>query len=359
VFIGYILITVVLLGSIFYWKLFPVCFVEGEGLTVFKKASEYIISLILIASVIAMLRKQNEVEQSVLRLLIASIIVTVASELAFTLYTDVYGFSNLLGHYFKIVSFYLIYLAVIKTGLTKPYTLFARDITSRKEAEEAVQKSQNSLRNFAGKLITAQEEERRLLAREMHDDLTQRLALLAIDAGKLEIESQQGDSPMRAKLQEMKKKIIKLSKDIHDITRQIHPAILDDLGLVDAIKSECDIFTQREEIQVEYEAKNVPGSIPRNIAICIYRITQESLRNIAKHAETDKASVSLIGRDGNIFLTVRDNGIGFEVEQMHGHKGIGLTSIEERVRLIQGEFSLQSKPGEGTVIKVKAPYTKE
>ena len=475
VLIGYILITAVLLGSIFYWNVFPVCFIEGEGLTIFKKASEYIISFILIASIIAMLRKQNEVEQSVLRLLIASIVVTVASELAFTLYTDVYGFSNLLGHYLKIISFYLIYLAVIKTGLTKPYALFARDIkqseeellikdeaiassitaigitdldgklvyvnnslvkmwgydndeeilgrflpefwegdgvfetikivrekgtrigedigkrkdgslfhvlfsgsmikdktgsplfmfgsfldiTSRKEAEEAAQKSQNSLRFFTGKLITAQEEERRRLAREMHDDLTQQLALLAIDAGKLENESPQDDSPMRAKLQEMKKKIIKLSKDIHDISRQIHPAILDDLGLVDAIKSECDTFTQREEIQVEYEAKNVPGSIPRNVAICIYRIIQESLRNVAKHAETDKASVSLIGCDGNLFLTVRDNGIGFDAEQIHGRKGIGITSIEERARLIQGELSVQSKPGEGTVIKVKAPCTKE
>ena len=150
------------------------------------------------------------------------------------------------------------------------------DITLRKEAEEAIQKSQNSLRYFAGKLITAQEEERRLLAREMHDDLTQRLALLAIDAGKIELESQQDNSPISAKLHEMKKKIIKLSKDIHDISRQIHPAILDDLGVVDAIKSECDTFTQREEIHVEYEVKNVPRSIPRNVAICIYRITQES-----------------------------------------------------------------------------------
>lgn len=508
-FIGYILITAVLLGSIFYWNIFPICYVEGDGLTTFKIVSEYIISFILIASIITIIRKRHKFDKSVLQLLIASIVVTIVSELAFTMYIDVYGFSNFIGHYLKIISFYLIYKAIIETGLTKPFAVLFRelkqsentlkmakdnlelevdertaelrksvkslqeaqlsyrtvadftydweywkspdgtfryvspsceritgykpeefmnnpelfrelilpedktrweehhqealkekdlqeiqfrihkqdgqvrwiehtcqpvkdtdgefmgfrasnrDITKRKQAEEAIQKSQDSLRYLAGKLLTAQEEERRLLAREMHDDFTQRLAILAIEAGKLETESQQNDSPMRAKLQEMKKKIIKLSKDIHDISRQIHPAILDDLGLADAIKSECNTFTQREEIHVECKANDIPSSIPRNVAICIYRITQESLRNIAKHAETDKASVSLIGRDGNLFLTVRDNGIGFDAKQIHGQEGIGITSMQERVRLIEGEFSLQSKPGEGTVIKVIAPYTKE
>jgi signal transduction histidine kinase len=193
----------------------------------------------------------------------------------------------------------------------------------------------------------------------MHDDLTQRLALLAIEAGKLETESQKYDSSMHANLQEMKKKIIKLSKDIHDISRQIHPSILDDLGLVNAIKSECAAFTQREGINVEYETSNVPLSIPRNVKICIYRIIQESLRNIARHAGTDKAQVSLTCSDGNLFLTIRDNGIGFDTLHMQVRKGIGLRSIHERVRLIQGEFSVQSKPGEGTVIKVTAPFAKE
>ena len=245
-----------------------------------------------------------------------------------------------------------------KDGVFLGFRASNRDITLRKEAEEVIKKSQDSLRFLAGKLITAQEEERRRLAREMHDDLTQRLALLAIEAGKLEIESKKYDSTMHANLQDMKKKIIKLSKDIHDISRQIHPSILDDLGLVNAIKSECAAFTQREGIHVEYEANNVPSSIPRSIKICIYRIIQESLRNIAKHAGTDKAYVSLTCSDGSLFLTVRDNGVGFDTLQMQGQKGIGLTSIEERIRLIQGEFSVQSEPGEGTVIKVTAPLSR-
>jgi len=232
------------------------------------------------------------------------------------------------------------------------------NITRHKEAEETIQKSQDSLRFLAGKLLTAQEEERRLLAREMHDDLTQRLALLAIEAGKLESTSPQDDSNRRAELQEMKKKIIKLSKDIHDISRQIHPAILDDLGLVDALKSECKAFSQREEIDVAYNTKNVPAFIPKNIAICIYRITQESLRNIAKYAKTNEASVSLVGNEDNLILTVTDNGVGFDITKIRNQQGIGLSSMKERARLIQGEFSVQSTQSKGTIIKVKVPYKK-
>jgi hypothetical protein len=117
VFIGYTTFTILILASIFYWRIFPVCFVEGTGLTLFKKVSEYIICFILFTAVVTLLRKRTEFEPGILRLLVASITVTIASELAFTLYVDVTGFFNLIGHYLKIISFYLIYKAIIeKTG---------------------------------------------------------------------------------------------------------------------------------------------------------------------------------------------------------------------------------------------------
>jgi len=141
-FIGYILITSVLLGSIFYWRIFPVCFIEEEGLTLFKKVSEYIISFILLISIVALFKKRNEFERDILRLLIASIVVTIASEFAFTLYVDVYGFSNLVGHYLKIISFYLIYIAIIKTGLTRPFALLFRDL---KQSEDALKAAKEHL----------------------------------------------------------------------------------------------------------------------------------------------------------------------------------------------------------------------
>jgi len=124
VFIGYFLIFSFIIGSIFYWDIFPACFVEGVGLTPFKKVSEYIISFVLLGSIALLLQKREEFSGGILRLLITSVIVTIASELAFTFYIHAYGFSNLVGHYLKIISFYLIYKAIIESGLIKPYPKF-------------------------------------------------------------------------------------------------------------------------------------------------------------------------------------------------------------------------------------------
>ena len=125
---GYIVASVVLLCSIFYWEVFPVCFVEGVGLTPFKKVSEYIISVILLASIVLLFRRREEFDRDVWRFLVASIVVTIGSELALTFYVHAYGLSNLVGHFFKVFSFYLIYRAIIQTGLVRPYDLLFRNL---------------------------------------------------------------------------------------------------------------------------------------------------------------------------------------------------------------------------------------
>jgi PAS domain S-box-containing protein len=134
VFTGYALAISIFLLSIFYWNSFPICFIEGVGLTPFKKISEYIISLILSGSIILLLKNRREFERGVLQWLVLSILFTIASEMAFTIYTDPYGLSNLIGHFFKIISFYLIYEAIIETGLKRPYDLLSRDLRQREEA---------------------------------------------------------------------------------------------------------------------------------------------------------------------------------------------------------------------------------
>jgi PAS domain S-box-containing protein len=238
------------------------------------------------------------------------------------------------------------------------------DITEQKKVEEALRKSESALRKsqgnlrfLAGKLLSVQEEERRLLAREMHDDITQRLALLAIETGTLEQQLESSSGPLRDKLRQMKEQIVKLSTDVHDMSRQLHPAIIDDLGLVDAIKSECVNFSKREGISIKYEPVNVPDVIPKDIALCIYRIMQESLRNVAKHTDVKEAEVLLTGTDNSIHLYVKDRGTGFDTDSVHGKGGLGLASMEERVRLIQGELSIQSQRGRGTIIKLCAPLS--
>ncbi|MHC4323354.1 MAG: PAS domain-containing protein [Planctomycetota bacterium] len=239
------------------------------------------------------------------------------------------------------------------------------DITISKQAEQALRKSESELRKsqenlrfLTGKLLTVQEEERRLLAREMHDDLTQQLALLAIEAGKLEQQLESSPDMLRDKLRQMKEQMVKLSANVHDISRQLHPAILDDLGLVDAIKSECINFSKRVGILVKYEPMHIPEAIPKDVALCIYRIMQESLRNIAKHANVKEAEVLLAGTNYGLRLCVKDNGVGFDPLSVRGKGGLGLASMEERVRLIQGEILIQSKSGQGTTIELRIPLSR-
>ena len=229
---------------------------------------------------------------------------------------------------------------------------------ARKRAEEALLKSQEDFRSLAGKLMSVQESERRRLAREMHDDLSQRLAVLAIDIGKIEQHLKGAKDPVAEPLQSVRERLVNLSSDIHAISRQLHPSIIEDLGLIDAIKSECRSFTRREGIAVDYQTANVPPSIPPDIAISIYRIVQEGLRNTAKHAGSKELQVSLIGKDDSIHLTIKDQGTGFDLEEAEKKLGLGLVSMQERVRLIQGEISIESRAGKGTVINVRAPMTR-
>jgi len=142
VFSIYSFITVVLMVSIF-WNIFPVCFIEGSGLTPFKRLSEYLISLILVGSIVFMSFRRAKFDENIFRLLIISIILTIGAELAFTLYVSVYGFSNLVGHYLKIISFYLVYKAIIEAGLKRPYSLLFRNL---KKSEEELRKQRNKLR---------------------------------------------------------------------------------------------------------------------------------------------------------------------------------------------------------------------
>ena len=145
VFIGYTVVSFLLLGSIFYWNVFPDCFVEGVGLTPFKKISEYIISLILVASIVRLYQRREKFDAGVFQLLIASIIVTIGAELSFTLYVHAYGLPNMIGHLLKVVSFYLVYKAFIEAGLAKPYALIFRDL---KQSEEALRESEARLKSI-------------------------------------------------------------------------------------------------------------------------------------------------------------------------------------------------------------------
>jgi|GEM_PF-3319276 len=238
----------------------------------------------------------------------------------------------------------------------------AREVTERKLVEQSLQENarvlrqnQNELRELTGRLISAQEEERRHLARELHDDLTQRLAVLSIDAEKMEQQVLESPGPIKEKLGEMKNQLIKIAGDINSLARQLHPSILDDLGLVRAIESECAAFLKREGIPVDFSHENIADILEKDVSLTLYRIVQEGLRNISKHACAEQVSVSLKSFSQEMRLSIQDNGIGFDLGEARVTPGLGLSSLRERVRFINGVFSIQSRPGEGTVITISVP----
>jgi signal transduction histidine kinase len=142
---------------------------------------------------------------------------------------------------------------------------------------------------------------------------------------------------------------------MHDLSRQLHPAILDDLGLVEALRSECASFARREGIAVDYRAEDVPSRLPKDVSLCIYRVAQEALRNIAKHAAVNEALVSLVAAGPELMLRVQDKGVGFDPQALHSQPGLGLASMGDRVRLVQGELSLTSETGHGTTVALRVP----
>jgi signal transduction histidine kinase len=223
--------------------------------------------------------------------------------------------------------------------------------------EQSLQQTREGLRRLAAKLLRAQEEERRRIAREMHDDWTQRLALLGIDLAKLE---KYVGAPAQALplLRAMQQQLVALSEDVHGLSRQLHPSILDDLGLVEALRSECASFSRREGIAVNYRPDDVPAFLPKEAALCVYRVAQEALRNLAKHAAVSEAWVSLTASGPELVLCVRDQGVGFDPAAARAEPGLGLSSMEERVRLVGAELAITSAPGQGTEVVVRVPLAR-
>jgi signal transduction histidine kinase len=230
-----------------------------------------------------------------------------------------------------------------------------RDITVRKQAEEKIIEREKDLQKLTGRLIWGQEEERRRLARELHDDLTQRLAVLAIQAGRMEKTARDGRQPILEEFHDLRDHAIQISADIHNISRRIHPSILDDLGLEKAIESECARFSNREGIAVAFAAEDLPGTISKDVALSLYRIIQEGLTNIGKYACARNVTISLKGTRHGIFLTLQDDGIGFDPAEVRKKPGLGLSSMRERVRIIRGKLRIASEPEKGTTILVNVP----
>jgi PAS domain S-box-containing protein len=232
------------------------------------------------------------------------------------------------------------------------------DITERRKAEDQILESRTALevshqdiQQLAGQMLTAHEDERRRLARELHDDLTQRLARLAIDAGRLV----QGDSGNRNVLAAMRDDLVRLSEDVHALSYRLHPSVLDDLGLVEALKAECDRVARHGALRVDVDASGVPEALPAEASLCLFRVAQEALRNATRHAQASAVTVLLSPSGKGLQLAVSDNGRGFEPGRARRRASLGLASMRERVRLLDGELDIESTPGRGTTVVARVP----
>ncbi len=242
----------------------------------------------------------------------------------------------------------------------------SRDITERKAMEQALRESRQSLRrshqelqSFTGVLMTAAEEERARLARELHDDLNQRLAALSLELGKLRRQTPASSAWLDQRLASLEELVGQLSDDVRSIAYRLHPAVLDYLGLEAALDSECSQFSAREGIEVDFESQDIPENLTREASLCLYRVAQESLRNVARHSQSNRACVTLAAGGGGVRLCIEDYGAGFNPRLSRSGPGLGIISMSERVRLVGGQLTVHSEPGKGTRVEAWVPVREE
>ena len=221
-----------------------------------------------------------------------------------------------------------------------------RDVTELKRAEQ-------ELHDLSRRLIRAQEEERALLARELHDDVSQRLAVLAIDVGRSELGA--ADEAQAMAMQTVREGLMSLSEDIHSLAYQLHPSVLEELGLAEALRAECERRGRRSRLELSVDLDPLPGDLAKDAALCLFRVAQEALNNVDRHAQASTAGVALRQMDGGLLLAVSDDGVGFDADHPGRGMRLGLASMRERVRLVDGTLDIESAPGRGTTVVAWVP----
>ena len=239
-------------------------------------------------------------------------------------------------------------LATVLRVNNQPKTIrgFSIDGTKSKQTEAA-------LRDLGGRLINAQEDERRRIARELHDDLNQRMALLSIEMEQLG--KVKGPRDLHKRMQSLQSHAQEISADIHRLSYRLHPSKLDHLGLAAAVSSLCQEISARGNLQIHLREHGFPANLPNDVTLCVFRIAQEALRNCTKHSGAPMACVMLENTGEEIRLCVSDDGCGFEPESEAMKSGLGFTSMRERLRTVGGEMQIHSRPMQGTVIEVSVP----
>ena len=522
VLVGFAAAMSLLLAAI-YWQIFPACIAGGGAPTLFLIISEFLIVLVLAASIVFLARRKDRFDPLVARYLVTSIVFSILSELSIAFYFGGRGFPFLLGHVLKIIAFYYIYKAIIETGLARPLAVLYRnlkaseqaaarlneeldarvrertedlrranellsleineryrieadlrrsekkyrvvadntydwewwkdangqfiyvspscrrfthyeagefqadpdlllriihpddlsdfsihqnevestsssgrielrivrkdgavrwlthfcqpvvdengrlsgrrgsnhDITEQKRAEESIRESEHQLRRLSSLIMTAQEAERRRVSRELHDDLGGALAALKLQASFIEKKLRPQDAALREECRQVLENIDQVIDNVARISRDLSPSILEDLGLVPALRRLVDNFSKAYKIKVASDLADVGTSFSKDSLIMIYRIIQEALTNIGKHARAGNVSVKVRRANGRYLFSIEDDGQGFDVPAAKAkradEKGMGLSTMIERTRMLGGGLDIWSESGRGTRIELAVP----
>jgi signal transduction histidine kinase len=240
-----------------------------------------------------------------------------------------------------------------------------RDVTEARRAvdalrlgEEKLVQSHRQVRALAARLITAQESERRRISLQLHDDLSQNIATLGLSISRLKLKLPASREQIVAELNKLGQHIKDLTSQIRRLSHQLHPAVLEHLGLVAALESLVAEFGDEAQIAVSFSSRMRSVKLPFDMSVCLYRVTLEALRNVSKHSGAGSATVSLAEDDDSLTLEVSDPGRGFDIERARLGSGLGLVSAEERVKLVGGNFEVSSKPESGTTLVARIPLAR-
>jgi len=222
------------------------------------------------------------------------------------------------------------------------------DVTDRKLATEM-------LGNLGRRLVEAQEQERTWIARELHDDINQRLALLAIELEEWKRHGSESSIDFGAHIEQVRQRLFEISKDVQALSHRLHSSKLEYLGIAPATKSFCRELSEQHKVRIEFSYSDMPRNVPSTLSLAFFRVLQEALHNAVKHSHAKEFRVELRGTPDELHLTISDPGIGFDQVEVMGGRGLGLISMRERLQLVNGRLAIESKPGHGTTIRASVP----